>query len=51
VIGERERGHIHFGGAFRQVFDAISAIEQRVLGMNVKVAKSAGALTHGMDDC
>jgi hypothetical protein len=49
VIGEGERRHIHIGGAFRQVFDAIGTVKQRVLGMNVKMAKTALALGHECD--
>ena len=46
VIGEGERGHIHFGGALGHVFDAIGAVEQRILGMDVKMAKTAGTFRH-----
>ena len=46
VIGERERRHIHRGGALRQILDAIGAVEQRVLGMHVKMTKTAAAFGH-----
>ena len=49
VIGDREGGHIHFRSAFRQVFNAIGAVEQRVLGVNVKVTETAGTFAHGSD--
>ena len=46
VIGDRKRGHIEFGGALGEVFDAIGAVKQRIFGMNVEMAKTAGALGH-----
>jgi hypothetical protein len=47
VIGNRNRRHIHFSGAFGNVLDAIGTIEQRVLGMNVQMAETTGTFRHG----
>ena len=46
MIGDGQCGHIERGGALGHVFDAIGAVEQRIFGMNVKMAKTAGTLGH-----
>src|SRR4051812_23601523 len=58
VVGHGKGGHPHTGGLAEEVVDARRAVEHGVLGVHMKMCKSAWAirsaiarrLTHGSDD-
>jgi hypothetical protein len=45
VIGERDGGHLELGGALREIRYPAGAVEDRVLGVDVKVDE--GSFGHG----